>query len=63
MAELTARCPKCNQWIPTGVGGDVPTVTEHVRKGNILQCPHCQTTFRWFARQAVPEDEDRPQSP
>jgi endogenous inhibitor of DNA gyrase (YacG/DUF329 family) len=60
MAELTVRCPKCNQWIPTGVGGTAPTVTENVRQGNIIECPHCQASFRWHARQAVPEGEDRP---
>ncbi len=58
MAELTARCPKCNQWIPTGVGGTSPTVTENVRQGNIVQCPLCQTSFRWHARNAIPEGQE-----
>ena len=61
MAELTVRCPKCRQWIATGVGGAAPTATENVLQGNIIQCPHCQTQFRWHARHAVPAGEELPE--
>ena len=56
MAELTARCPKCNEWIRTGVGAVPPTVVENVLKGNIIRCPHCQTEFRWRAKDTVSEE-------
>lgn len=56
MGAVMMRCPATGEAIPTGLSSDAETFARSPVFFADAHCPLCNTTHRWFARDAWVEE-------